>query len=65
MEKVYPLIIKMNSKDVQVGSVKIKFANKKIIGRCKAEWDAELGDIKIQYEEGDFITKIKGNWDND
>ena len=60
--KVYPIIIKFNSKEVQIGSVKVDISYGDVIDRYEREHDVTINDMKIQFKKGDFITKIKSRW---
>lgn len=59
---VYPIIVQMNTKDIQIGSVKVSFNNGKVINRTQEEWDVILEQVKIQFKKGDFLTKVKSGW---
>ena len=61
-EKVYPLIIKMNTKEIQIGSIKVEISSGNAIDRIEQEHDVTIKDINIQFKKGDFITKIKSKW---
>jgi len=61
-EKVYPIIVKMNSKEVHVGSAKVLIKSGTTINRLQREHDVELKEIKIHFKEGDFLTKVLSTW---
>ena len=61
-ERVYPIIIRMKSKDVQIGSVKIEFISRRIISNVYQVHDAILKQIKLNFKEGDWITNVTSNW---
>lgn len=60
--RVYPLIIKMKTKEVQVGSVKVHIDTGIVVSRSYEEHDVTLEEINIQYKEGDFLTKVLTPW---
>lgn len=61
-EAVYPIIIKMKSKEVQIGSAKVEFNSGSIKNSCQREHDVILKDIKLNFKIGDWITKILSHW---
>ncbi len=61
-EKVYPIIVKMNTKEVQIGSAKVEFDCGDVINNYQKEYDVKFKDAKIQYKEGDFLTKVLSGW---
>jgi len=61
-EKVYPLIIKMNTKEIQIGSIKVEISSGNAIDRIEQEHDVTISDINLQFKKGDFIAKVKSRW---
>ena len=60
--KVYPIIIKMQSKEVQIGSAEVEFDLGSYINNIHQEHNVILKDIKLNFKEGDWITKVLSNW---
>ncbi len=60
--EVYPVIIKMKTKDVQIGTAKVEFGSGKIINRIQQEHDVVLKEIKLNYIEEDWIAKALSRW---
>ena len=61
-EKVYPIIIMMNSKNVQIGSAKVEFGSGNIISAIHQEHDVTLKELNIQFKSGDWLTRVLSNW---
>ena len=60
MEKeiAYPIIIKMNSKEIQIGSAKVEFEGKNLISVSQRRSDVILKNIKLNFKEGDWIANV-------
>ena len=56
--EVYPIIIRMNSKDIQIGSAKVEFSSGSIINKSQREHEATLRDIKLNFKVGDWIDNV-------
>ncbi len=57
-ERAYPIIIKMNSKEVQIGSAKVEFEGKDLINISQRRSEVLLKDIKLNFKEGDWIANV-------
>lgn len=60
--EVYPIIIRMKTKEVQIGSAKVEFSYGTAINRTQEERDVILKDIKLNFKVGEWITKVLSRW---
>ena len=56
--RLYPIVIKMNSKEIQIGNAKVEFDYGDVINSCQKRHDAILKDIKLNFKEGDWIANV-------
>lgn len=62
MKKIYPIMIKFDSKEIQIGSAIVDISSREIVSRCTQENDVILEDFNIQFKKGDWITKLLSEW---
>ena len=61
-EKVYPIIIQMNTQEVHIGSAKVEFDTGSMKNNTHYEHNATLKDIKLNFKVGDWIAKVLSRW---
>lgn len=61
-ETVYPIVIQMNSKDIQIGHARVGFENEMPFARFKSKWNVILKETKIGFKKDEKIGEIVGGW---
>jgi hypothetical protein len=64
MEKqaVYPIVVRLDSKDVEIGSMIVEATKEHILGMYWKETDIMVKEIKLLFEKGDYLTKVVSSW---
>ena len=61
-EEIYPIVIKINKKEVMIGSAKVEIDGGSLINSSEQEHRVILKETKIQFGKGDFLTKVRSIW---